>query len=139
MANITSHGLRLNVAYMKKEQVEKIMMKIGGTGKGSSSSSFSLEIPTLSCYGEWQTNGRSLMSFIIYWLLYASCFCFYESLLCFLIDIIHYKSMLVGIIFFDLYVSNPLSHPVEGKNKKYRICTFYHRCVDYYKSFSLFD
>ena len=52
MANITSHGLRLNVAYMKKEQVEKIMMKIGGTGKGSSSSSFSLEIPTLSCYGE---------------------------------------------------------------------------------------
>ena len=52
MANITSHGLRLNVAYMKKEQVEKIMMKIGGTGEGSSSSSFSLEIPTLSCYGE---------------------------------------------------------------------------------------
>lgn len=48
MSNITSHSLRLkNVAYMKKEPVEKIMIKIGGTGKGSSSSSFSLETPTL--------------------------------------------------------------------------------------------
>ena len=53
MSNITSHGLRLkNVAYMKKEQVEKIMMKVGGTSKGSSSSIFFMETPAMSCYGE---------------------------------------------------------------------------------------